>query len=154
MGGNQEDSRIGQGTVVFVEPFVELYEFYHEAVIGTSDRPLLLDKLLGLLVVVAHLEDDVGDSDGHRPGDALDAMDQNVLFVLSAVLNEVDRPVEEAFDILVLGVFQEESQIAQTLVLEPVLAVIPSTVYNCFYPVLLEKLPTFGHLFSRHENTL
>lgn len=60
--------------VIFIEPFVELNELDHEAIVGTCNTSFLLYKMFGLFVVIAQLEDDVGDDEGHRPGDPLDAV--------------------------------------------------------------------------------
>lgn len=62
---NKKDPGIRQRCKIIIQSLVELYEFYHESVIGTGDSPLLLDKLLSFLVVKPKFKDDVGDDEGN-----------------------------------------------------------------------------------------
>lgn len=108
MGRDQEYPRPVQGLVLVVETLVELDQFDHEAVVRTGDGPLLLDEGLCLFVVVAVLEDDVGDNEGDGSRDALNAVDEDVLLPLLAVLDQVYHPVKQALDVFVLGVLKKQ----------------------------------------------
>lgn len=81
-------------------------------------------------------------------------MNQHVMLLLLALLDEVDGSVEEALDVLGLGVLEEKGQIGYSLRLLPVVAVITRTVDYCFDFVTLEDLPSFGHLLARNKDTV
>ena len=81
-------------------------------------------------------------------------MHQDVFFPLLLTLDKVDASIEKAFDILVLRVFEEKSQIRNASPFKPVFTVISCAVYYCFYVVFLESFPVFCHLFPRHKNTV
>ena len=151
MGRNQENSRICQRVVFFIKSFVELDEFNHKAVIGTCYSSPLLDKKFSFLIIIPQFEDNVGNNKSNWSRYSLDAMNQNINLVFLAVLDKLYWPVEQTLNILVLGIFEEISEIVYTSTFEPVLAVISCAVYYCFYFMLLQQLPTFCYLLSWYE---
>jgi hypothetical protein len=81
-------------------------------------------------------------------------MNQHIMLLLLALLDEIDGSVEEALDVLGLGVLEEKGQIGYSLRLLPVFAVITRTVDYCFDFVTLEGLPIFCHLLARNKDTV
>jgi len=133
---------------------MELDQFHHKAIVRTGDASFLLDKQLSLLVIIPQLEYDICDDHRDRARDTLDAVDEYVMLILLGILYEIDGSVEEALDVLILGVFEEEGEVVDALVLEPVLAVVSSAVDDWLYPVPLEGLEWFGYLLARDEDAL
>ena len=81
-------------------------------------------------------------------------MNQDVPFTLLPSFQVVDHSVKKTLNILVLTVLQEKSQIAKSSTLEPVLAIVTSTINNCLDIVLLQALPRLSHLLTRNKDTI
>ena len=64
-------------------------------------------------------------------------MDQDVALPLLPSLHELDCPVEQALDVLILTVLEEEGQVGQAAALEPVLTVVPCAIDHRLDVVLL-----------------
>ena len=160
MHRDQEHPREGQRNQLIIESLVELDELHHEPVIGTRNGAPLLDEALCLLVVEAVHEDQVGDDESDGPGDALDAVHQHILLAAVGRVDEVDDPIEQTLDVLVLGVLQEEGQVVILLLpvvihtFEPVFAVAPGAVDDLTDVVILQTLLVFGHFLPRQEQAL
>ncbi len=84
---------------------MELDKFNHESIVGTGNRSFLFDERFCFFVVVAVLEDNVCDNKGHRPGNSLNAVDEDIFLVFMCCLDEFDNFVEKTLYILVLRVF-------------------------------------------------
>jgi hypothetical protein len=118
---------------------MELNKLDHESVVRTGNRPFLLYKTLRFFVVIPIFENYVSNYEGYRPGNALNAMDEDILLVLMGILDELDNSVKQALDVLVLRVLQEKSQILDSLFLKPVLAVVSCAVYDVLDLVFFEE---------------
>lgn len=84
---------------------MKLYEFNHKSVVRTRYTSLLFYKLLGFFVVVSKLKNHISNGKGNRSGYALNTMNQNVSFVVLALLNELYDPIKKTLNILVLRIF-------------------------------------------------
>lgn len=154
MRGHQEHSRLVQWIVFIIESLMELNKLDHESVVRTGNRPFLLYKTLRFFVVIPIFENYVSNYEGYRSRDSLNAMDEHVLLVLMGVLDELDNSVKQALDVLVLRVLKEKSQILDSLLLKPVLAVVSCAVYDVLDLVFLKSFVILCHFLAWHVQAL
>lgn len=149
----KKDSGIRKWVELFIESFMELYELNHESVIRAGYSPLLFYELLCLLIIKAKFEYNISNNDSDWSRDTLNTVNKNICLVLLAVNNKINSNVEQAFDILVLRIFEEKGEIIYSFVLKPILAIISSTVHYRFYLIFLKHLPWFGNSLTRNIHT-
>lgn len=154
MRGYQEHSRFVQWIVLIIKSLMELNKLDHESVVRTGNRPFLLYKTLRFFVVIPIFENYVSNYEGYRPRDALNAMDEHIFLVLMGVLDELDNPVKQALDVFVLRVLQEKSQILDSLLLKPVLAVVSCAVYDVLHLIFLKSFVILCHFLAWHIQPL
>lgn len=127
---------------------MKLDKLNHKSIVGTSYNTLLFDKRLSFFVVVSILKDDICYNQGNRARYALNTMNKNVLFVFVCVLNEVNDPIKETLNILILRVFEEKGKISDFFRLKPILAIITCAVYNVFDLMFLKSVIIFCNFFA------
>lgn len=79
-------------------------------------------------------------------------MYEHIFTIFESRINKIDDPVEEAFDILILRVLEEKCEILIPKIaiivifhrLEPIGAVVPSTIHNFSDIVLDQHLLVFS----------
>lgn len=154
MRGYQKNSRPIEWIVFIVESFMELNQLHHESVVRTGNWPFLLYKTLRLFVVVPIFENYVSNYKGYRPRDSLNAMNKDIFLVLMGILDELDNSVKQALDVLVLGVLQKKSQILDSLLLKPVLAVVSCAVYDVLDLIFLKSFVILCHFLAWYIQAL
>lgn len=88
---------------------MKLDELDHESIIWAGYSSFLLDELFGLFVIVAKFEDYESDYERDWSRYSLDAVNQHVCLILLAIKNQIYYDIEQALDVFILRVFQEES---------------------------------------------
>lgn len=133
---------------------MKLDKLNHKPIIGTSYNTLLLNERLRFFIVVSIFKDDICYNQGNRARNALNTMNENILFVFVCVLYKVNDSIKETLNILILRVFEEKGKVSDFFRLKPILAIITCAVYNVFDLVFLKSLIIFCNFFARNVKSL
>ncbi len=93
-------------------------------------------------------EYNVCNAECYRARYSLDTVHKHILFIFMSVLNELNCPIKETLDILILRVFQEKGQVVDSFISMPVLAIITCTVDDFCYIMSPKGLVVFSHFLS------
>lgn len=105
---DEEDPRRGQTPILIMQSLIKLYKLNHKPIIRTSNPPPLFDIRLSPLIIPSIRKDKIGNHKGNRSRYTLYAMNEDVLAIAEGCIDEIYDPIEQAFDVFVLGVFEEE----------------------------------------------
>ena len=149
MGAYQEDSRLdGKGVVVTVEPLVEPDQLSKEGHVGVGNLSLLPDQVEGLLLSHFLGEDEVAEYASGRPGDALNAVDEDPAILTLNGLKEVDHLIEDGLDVLSNMVLQVQRKVSDVSIGVIVGTEVSSAVEHMGDSVCLQLLVVLRHIVA------
>lgn len=127
---------------------MKLNQFDHKTIIWTGNYTFLFDEGFCLFVVISVFENYICNDQRNGTRNSLYAMNQNIFLVFVCILNEINYPIEETLNILILWVFKEKSQISELFLFEPILAVVTCTINDVFNFMLLKNIIIFGNFLT------